>query len=233
MSNITPFRRRASGQPDLPSGRNNAMSTVLLASHGSGAGRTTLAAHMAVQAGITGDGPVGVLDADPKGDLSTWWNRRQGKMDSPAFGVSADIAGLVAALSEMQAAGARLCVIDSGPGDADSLAPLARVADLAVIPCDVHPGDVADAAALGQALSRHTAVAYVVNCRAHSGGEPGNALSAMASGGGWPAGTVQYARSYAISMTAGRAVTESHAGTDAAHDIAELWATLRGILVAG
>jgi len=44
---------------------------------------------------------------------------------------------------------------------------------------------------------------------------------------------VQHANAYAIAMPAGRSITESHAGSDAAQDIAELWTNLRGILVAG
>jgi chromosome partitioning protein len=207
------------------------MVVIALASQAVGVGRTMLAAHIAVQAELTGDGPAGVLDADPKGALFQWWNRRQGKMDAPASGAHCDIDGLAVTLAGMRATGARLCVVDTAAGDAAALAPVAEVADMVVIPCDA--GDADEAAALGRALSKQATVAYVINCRAHSGGEDGNALAAMSAGGGWPAGTVQPARAYAIAMTAGRSVTESHAGSDAAQDIAELWTNLRGILVAG
>lgn len=209
------------------------MVVIALASHGSGTGRTMLAAHIAVQAETTGDGPVGVLDADPKGDLFHWWTRRHGKMESPAFGAHCDMEGLPLTLESMAAAGARICVLDTPAGDGASLAPVAAVADLIIIPSDIDMGSAGDAASLGREISGQATIAFVVNCRTHAGGEPGNALSAISSGGGWPAGTVQHSRAYAIAMTAGRTVTESHAGSEAAHDIAELWTTLRGILVAG
>ena len=231
MSNVTPFRRGAAGQLGLAAGRAGGMTVVMLASPNNAAGRTMLAAHIAVQAEQTGDGPVGVLDIDPKGDLFQWWNRRQGKMDAPAYGAHCDIDGLPVTLAGMRAAGARLCIVDTGAGDAEALAPAAGIADMIVIPCDGDAGAAGEAAALGRALSKQATVAYVINCRAYSGGEDGNALAAM--GGGWPAGTVQQANAYAIAMTAGRTVTESHAGTTAAQDIAELWRNLRGILVAG
>lgn len=233
MSNVTPFRRRSAGQPDLPGGRDRRMVVIALASRGSGTGRTMLAAHIAVQAETTGDGPVGILDIDPKGDLFQWWTRRHGKMESPAYGARCDLNSLSLTLESMAAAGARLCVIDTPDSDAEALASVAAAADLIVIPCDIDMASAGEAAELGRSLSGQATIAFVVNCRAHSGGEPGNALSSISSGGGWHAGTVQYSRAYAIAMTAGRIVTESHAGSEAAHDIAELWTTLRGILVAG
>ena len=233
MSNVTPFRRGTGEQPDLTAGRSRGMVVIALASQADGTGRTMLAAHIAVQAGLTGDGPVGVLDTDPKGALFQWWNRRQGKVDAPAYGALCDAAGIALTLDGMRAAGARLCVIDTAAGDAVALAPVAEIADLVVIPSGADADAAGQAAALGRALSKQATIAFVINCRGHSGGEDGNALAAMSSGGGWPAGTVQHANAYAIAMTAGRSITESHAGSDAAQDIAELWTNLRGILVAG
>ena len=37
-----------------------------------GSGKTTLAGHLAVQAELSGAGPVGVLDADPQESLADW-----------------------------------------------------------------------------------------------------------------------------------------------------------------
>jgi chromosome partitioning protein len=233
MSNVTPFRRGTGEQPDLTVGRAGGMVVIALASPAAGAGCTMLAAHIAVQAGLTGDGPVGVLDTDPKGALFQWWNRRQGKVDAPAYGALCDMAGIALTLDGMRAAGARLCVIDTAAGDAVALAPIAALADLVVVPSDADADAAGQAAALGRALPKQATVAFVINCRGHSGGEDGNALAAMSGGGGWPAGTVQHANAYAIAMTAGRSVIESQAGSDAAKDIAELWTNLRGILVAG
>jgi chromosome partitioning protein len=233
MSNVAPFRRRTEGQPDLPAAGAGGMLVIALVSQATGAGRTMLATHIAVQAGLTGDGPVGVLDADPKGALFQWWNRRQGKVDAPVFAASCDVDGIAVTLDGARAAGARLCIIDTAVGDAASLAPVAEVADMVVIPCDTGAGAAGQAAALGRVLSNQATIAFVINGRAHSCVEDGNALAAISSGGGWPAGAVRHANAYAIAMAAGRSVTESHAGTYAADDIAELWANLRGILVAG
>jgi len=233
MSNVAPFRRKMSGQPDLPAGRIGGMLVILLASPATGSGRTMLAAHMAVQAGLTGDGPVGLLDTDPKGALFQWWSRRRGKVDEPVYGALCDVEGLAVTLDAARAAGARLCIIDTGVGDEASLTPAAALADLVVVPSGADAAGAGQAGELGRALSKQATIAFVTNGRAHSGVEDGNALAAVGSGGGWPAGAVQHANAFAIAMAAGRSVSESHAETCAAGEIAELWANLRGILVAG
>ena len=43
----------------------------------SGAGKTTLSGHLAIAAELTGVAPVVLIDSDPHGSLSSWWNRRE------------------------------------------------------------------------------------------------------------------------------------------------------------
>src|SRR5512132_1364764 len=52
------------------------MNVIVLASQKGGAGKTTLAAHLAVAAEAAGDGPAVLIDTDPQGPLSAWWNCR-------------------------------------------------------------------------------------------------------------------------------------------------------------
>ncbi|MFB8916248.1 nucleotide-binding protein, partial [Xanthomonas phaseoli] len=52
------------------------MKTLVLASQKGGAGKTTLAAHLAIAAELAGAGPVVLIDTDPQGSLSAWWNSR-------------------------------------------------------------------------------------------------------------------------------------------------------------
>lgn len=231
MDNILRFGCGPEDQPDLAAG--GGMAVVALVSPSGGAGRTMLAAHIAAQAGRTGEGPVAVLDADPSGSLWDWWCRRQGKGGAPSFAARADATGISQALADLRGQGARLCVIDTAPGDAAALAPVAEAADLLLIPADADAAGTQEAAALGQALAEKATLAFVLNGRSHGGEKHGNLTSRLAAGGGWPAGMVRHADAYAISMTAGRTVIETHPDIYAAEDIAELWANLRGILVAG
>ena len=231
MDNILRFGCGPEDRPDLAAG--GGMAVIALISPSGGAGRTMLAAHIAAQAGLAGDGPVAVLDTDSSGSLWDWWSRRQGKGGAPGLAARAEIAGLEQALAELREQGARLCVIDTAPGDAAALEPVAAAADLLLIPADADAAGTEEAAALGQALANKATIAFVLNGRSHGGEQHGNLTSRLAAGGGWPAGMVRHADAYAAAMTAGRTVLETHPDIYAAEDIAELWANLRGILVAG
>ena len=52
------------------------MLVMALASQKGGSGKTTLAGHLAVEAERSGAGPVALIDCDPQGSLSDWWNER-------------------------------------------------------------------------------------------------------------------------------------------------------------
>ncbi len=52
------------------------MRVMAFASQKGGSGKTTLAGHIAVQAELAGAGPVAIIDTDPQGSLSDWWNAR-------------------------------------------------------------------------------------------------------------------------------------------------------------
>lgn len=233
MDNILRFGCGPEGQPDLGAGREGGMAVIALASTAAGAGLTMLTAHMAAQAGRAGDGPVAVLDTDPKGSLWEWWRRRQSKGGAPSFAACAEITELEPALTRLRGQGARLCIIDTPAGDAESLRALADHADLVLIPSDADDAGAKAAAALGRVLAGRATIAFVINGRSHGNEKLGNLTSRLAAAGGWPAGMVRHADAYVAAMTAGRTVIETHPDIYAAEDIAELWTNLRGILVAG
>src|SRR3546814_11745924 len=52
------------------------LKVLVVASQKGGSGKTTLAGHLAVQAELRGEGPVGLIDVDPQGSLADWWNER-------------------------------------------------------------------------------------------------------------------------------------------------------------
>ncbi len=51
------------------------MQVLAVLSQKGGTGKTTLAGHIAVQAELSGAGPVAVLDADPQESLAEWGTR--------------------------------------------------------------------------------------------------------------------------------------------------------------
>ena len=54
------------------------MKVLAFVSTANGAGKTTLAAHIAVQAHRCDAGPVAMIDADPRGNLTRWREARNG-----------------------------------------------------------------------------------------------------------------------------------------------------------
>jgi len=59
------------------------MHIIAVASQKGGSGKTTMAGHLAVMADRAGAGPVALVDTDPQGSLSEWWNARTA--ETPLF----------------------------------------------------------------------------------------------------------------------------------------------------
>ncbi len=107
------------------------MKTIALISQKGGAGKTTVAIHLAVAAEQHGL-KTALFDLDPQASASSWSDKRG--TPSPAV-VSAQAARLPSLLEQASAQSAALVIIDSAPNaDSASLA-AARAADLILIPC--------------------------------------------------------------------------------------------------
>lgn len=110
------------------------MHVVVVANQKGGAGKTTITRNLAVAAGED----VAVIDRDPQGSLTSWWNRRAA--DTPAL---VPVSGtLVETLDSLRVAGARLVFIDTPPAANANLAGIISLADLVVIPCRPTPDDL-------------------------------------------------------------------------------------------
>ena len=107
------------------------MKTVAIISQKGGAGKTTVAIHLAVAAEHHGL-RIAVFDLDPQASATSWADRRKNPL--PAV-VAAQPPRLANLLAQAATQAADLVLIDSAPNaDAASLA-AARVADLILVPC--------------------------------------------------------------------------------------------------
>jgi chromosome partitioning protein len=109
--------------------------TVVVASQKGGSGKTTLARNLAVAAG---DGAA-LVDTDPQGSLTDWWNRRQAEVPALAR-LDGDMSAGLAALAE---GGVELVLVDTPPSVHPWLSDLLRLADLVLIPVRPSPDDLA------------------------------------------------------------------------------------------
>jgi chromosome partitioning protein len=107
------------------------MKTIAIVSQKGGAGKTTLALHIATAAEASGL-PSAIIDLDPQASAAGWGDSRQG--EAPVV-VALPYSRLSHGLQAASDGGAELVVIDTAP-HSDSVAIAAiKAADLVLIPC--------------------------------------------------------------------------------------------------
>ncbi len=107
------------------------MKTIAIISQKGGAGKTTLALHLAVAAEQSGC-PAAVIDLDPQASATGWGDHRQ--KDKPAV-ASTQASRLALVLAAARDAGAALAIIDTAPHSETAALAAARSADIIMIPC--------------------------------------------------------------------------------------------------
>jgi chromosome partitioning protein len=107
------------------------MPTVAVVSQKGGAGKTTLALHVAVAAEQAGYSTV-LIDMDPQGTAEAWSEWRK---ETPPVVIPAKTATLVRTLERVAQHGADVVVIDTPPLAEAEARSAAKVADLVLVPC--------------------------------------------------------------------------------------------------
>ena len=154
------------------------MHILVLASQKGGTGKTTLSGHLAVVAQNAGVGPVALIDTDPQGSLSHWWNAR--KAPEPLF-VKVGPFELEKTLEHLRRSGIRLAVIDTPPAITESIAYVISHADIVILPTRPSPHDLRAVGPTVDIAGHHgKPLVFVVNAatqRARITGEAAVALS--------------------------------------------------------
>src|SRR5215212_1378238 len=107
------------------------MKTITILSQKGGAGKTTIALHLAVAAELDGQ-QTAIIDLDPQASATSWGDSRAA--ETPAV-VSAQASRLTQVLEAARKAGATLAIIDTAPHSESAALAAARAADLILIPC--------------------------------------------------------------------------------------------------
>jgi chromosome partitioning protein len=197
------------------------MRTIVVASQKGGVGKTTIAGHLAVMAESKGAGPVALIDTDPQGSLSSWWNERQA--ETPAF-ASVDIANLSDHLKQLEKAGIKLAIIDTPPAVTETIRKVLAVADLVLIPTRPSPHDlraVGSTVELVEAARKR--MVFVINGAAQRAKITGEAAIALSQHGTVAPVTLYQRTDFAASMIDGRTAQEIDPTSRSAGEVAELW----------
>lgn len=197
------------------------MHVIVLASQKGGVGKTTLAAHLAIAAEAAGDGPAVLIDADPQGSLSAWWNVREAQIPALAPTTIGDLPAKLAALA---AAGYALAVVDTPPAITEAIGAVVRSADLVLIPTRPSPHDLR---AVGSTVDLVRAAdkpfVFAVTQAKPNAKLTVQAMAALSEHGAVAPAIVHDRVDYAGSMIDGRTVQETDPKGRSAAEMAQLW----------
>lgn len=197
------------------------MRVLAFTSQKGGSGKTTLSGHIAVQAELAGEGPVVLVDTDPQGSLTEWWNEREAP--TPAF-AQTNISRLMTDLDELRSQGFKLAVIDTPPAITLAIQSVIAVSDLIVIPTRPSPHDLRAAGGTVELADRtDKPFMFVINGATPRARITSDAAIALSQHGTVAPITLHHRTEYASSMIDGRTVMEVNPNGKSAAEIENLW----------
>jgi len=203
------------------------MKILTLAAQKGGAGKTTLAVHLAVQAHRAGERVV-LVDTDPQGSASAWARARGD--DAPMI-VAAASSQLHDVVTASRNDGMTLIILDTPPHAAPGAAAASTLADLVLVPVRPTAFDLAASGASAEIARTAKRAAFVLSAcpsRAPEIMEARKALEAQ----GLPVLETEIGerRSYARAVASGRAVAEFEPEGRAAYEISRLWREIKKVI---
>jgi chromosome partitioning protein len=196
---------------------------IAIAQQKGGAGKTTLAAHLALA--WAAHHRVGVIDIDPQASLASWFRLRQQRLGlAPDIDVAAITGWRVAGEVERQARRHDLVLIDSAPHAETEARIAVRAADLVLIPVQPSPMDVwATRATLDLARAERVPALLVLNRVPPRANLTEPMVAALAELGA-PLAETQIGNRVALAaaLADGKGIHEAASGSRAAEEIAAL-----------
>ncbi len=197
------------------------MRVLAFASQKGGSGKTTLTGHLAVQAERAGHGPVVLIDIDPQGSLSDWWNERTA--EEPAF-AQTTVSRLAADIEILRQQGFKLAMIDTPPAITMAIQSVIQVAELIVVPTRPSPHDLrAVGATVDMCARAGKPLIFVVNAATPKARITADAALALSQHGTVAPIIVHQRTDFAASMIDGRTVMEVDARSKSTAEIEALW----------
>jgi len=197
------------------------MHVIAMLGQKGGAGKTTIAVHLAVAAQQDGVA-VALIDTDPQGTASSWIKSRTAKNPTSA---SAPPIQVHAILEVARQSGISLVVVDTAPHADVGATRAVEDADIILMPCRPTAFDVAGIAGavrIARVTGRRSA--FVLNACPPRGYEPPQTARFLESLG-YPVApqTIGQRQAYARATASGQAVTEFDPRGTAADEIRTLW----------
>ena len=196
------------------------MRVVTFVSRPSRSGKTTLAAHIAVEAEQRGVGSVALIDLDPQARLSNWWNLRES--DRPLLAQTSPET-LEPDLARLAQSGVALAIIDTGT-DSIAIHDAVAASDLVLIPARPGPQGLFAAASTVELIGcAGKAIVFVLNGVTPTTRISGESLAAVSQHGPLAPVIVHESADFGAAMTHGRTVVEIPSLSPARRQIEALW----------
>lgn len=205
------------------------MQTLALAAAKGGVGKTTIAAAMCAAAPTTDPGAsVGLVDLDPQGSATRWWNDR--RRPSPIhISVSREPLGQVSRRARCD--GRTLLVFDCPPGFSEITLEAIKAADLVLIPTGASELDLtAIGATVDMARWAGKPYRLVLNRAVFRSRLAGKAVTTLRAAGELFMPPVYQRVAVAAAMTTGATALETEPHGAAARELMALWGAVRATL---
>ena len=197
------------------------MRVIVVANQKGGVGKTTLSGHLAVEAVRSGSGNVVLIDTDPQGSLSQWWQER--KAETPHL-AQIEPAKLKAQLATLQSSGIDFAIVDTPPAVTATIRQVIALASLVLIPTRPSPHDLrAVGSTIAMAEEAKKKMVFVINGAAQRARITGEAAISLSQHGTVAPVTIFQRTDFASSMIDGRTVQEIDANSRSAAEITQLW----------
>jgi len=194
---------------------------IVLASQKGGVGKTTLTGNLAIAADLARQGPSVLIDSDPQGSLSAWWNARAAETPTLAPSTLAELKGK---LAQLDAAGYALAFIDTPPAITSAIRQVVALADFVLIPVKPSPHDIrAVGSTVEIAEQEGKPFAFVITQAKPNTRLTVQAMAALSAHGTVAAAIMHDRVDYAAAMIDGRTVQETDPKGRSAAEMAELW----------
>ncbi|MBV9595384.1 MAG: ParA family protein, partial [Chloroflexi bacterium] len=182
------------------------MKTIVITSQKGGSGKTTLAAHLAVEAERVGDAPAWLIDTDRQATLSRWHERREDETPQRA---EVPFSRLETGLAALARRGAAYCFVDTPPTISDQSASVLSLADLVLIPVRPSPADLwAVAQTVTLVREAHKPFVFVITQAKPNATITAQTIAALSEHGRVAPSFIADRVQYAVAMTGGRTAPE-------------------------
>ena len=197
------------------------MKTIVVTSQKGGSGKTTVAAHLAVESERAGDGPAWLIDTDKQGTLSLWHERRESETPQRA---DVPFARLAEGLKMLEDGSAAYCFIDTPPTISDQSETVLGLADLVLIPVRPSPADLwAVSETVSLVKNAAKPFLFVITQAKAQAGITAQTIAALSEHGRVARTFIADRVPYAMAMTGGRTAPELSPKSPAALEISALW----------